>query len=445
MNDGNAPPGLAGTQQAGVAALVRLAASAATVPMPVVRPPAAPLPAAGSEFRACLRCGQDLSALESPGRPRRQRHRRRSRIAAIVIAPVALISAAVLSVLLLSPGLTAPSLAAPAGATAYAWPHRAPVGITLSGLQDYVITPNLVHTMERQIRASRIAWHSNTVRLQILQDRLVGVFGTKHDRYYMYVIRTLADYAIHLGLNVVLNAQTELSVGYNRGERLPTHTTWKFWQYILQAFQDNPHVILDLFNEPRHCTWAQWDTGAVMGGVRYEGMQQLVSQIRATDADNSIWVEGINWATTLEGVPLLRQPSGFPPIVYTIHHPGSTTENAAPANLALWWQSFGYLAARHIPVVDAEFANYIGNYHWKNAAAMIPRYFRYLTAHHVGLMAWSLVPGALNSTDNYTSASDLPQGDGHLVKRFFGLTSRYYSHHGRKRHRKPGVREAGIR
>lgn len=316
-------------------------------------------------------------------------------------------------------------LSVPAGAKPFTWPHNdPPTGIVLSGLQDYIVSPVLVRMMERQIRATRYSWHANSIRLQILQDRLVGQYGRTQNLYYMYVIKTVARYAIHLGLTVVLNAQTEQSVGYGTDEQQPTYATWKFWQLINQTFSSNRHVVYDLFNEPRHCDWAQWLNGTTVDGTHYVGMQWLVTKIRNTDADNTIWVEGRNWDSTLEGVPTLAQPKGFPRIVYTIHHPGSTTERLAPANKELWWQSFGYLAARGIPVVDAEFAGYRGSYHWANPAKMIPEYLAYLTAHHVGLMAWSLVPGALNGGPNYDSVSHEPQGDGKLVRRWFSRVAR---------------------
>lgn len=388
--------GLAELQQPGLAGLVRLAESTAyTAPLPVFVPPGCP---------RCLK--------------RRQRSGR-VRIIAAIIAVISLAAGAVIIHFARPQPL---DLSVPSGSQPYSWPGRAPAGLTLSGLQNYVISPHMIYVMERQVRASRLYWHSNAVRLQIVQDRLVGAHGNGDSKYYMYVIRKLVHYSIHMGLKVVLNAQTEQSVGFSRDEPLPTRATRKFWDLMLHYYQDNPHVIFDLFNEPRHCSWQQW----------YRALQPLVTHIRNTDADNAIWVDGRQWGSTLEGVPLLHEPHGFPPIVYTIHHPGSTTGNLAPVNRELWWQSFGYLAARGVPVVDAEFANYLGSYHWKHMRKTVPRYLKYLTRYHVGMMAWSLVPGALNSGPNYTSCSRPPQGDGCMAREWFGKTSGVHYHKKRK-------------
>src|SRR5690242_18486359 len=104
-----------------------------------------------------------------------------------------------------------PAPAATGAARPYVWPHGAPIGITLSGLQDYIMTPAVIATMERQARAARYFWHANTIRYQILQDRLVGADGTRYSPYYMRDIRAVTNYTLHLGMTVVLNAQTEQS------------------------------------------------------------------------------------------------------------------------------------------------------------------------------------------------------------------------------------------
>lgn len=88
------------------------------------------------------------------------------------------------------------------------------------------------------------------------------------------------------------------------------------------------------------------------------------------------------------------------------------------------------MAQRGLPVVDGEFPNYVGSYDWGpdslrggHAAGLVREYFRYLTAHHIGMLAWSLVPGALNSNSAFTSTSREPQGDGQLVRAWLAATA----------------------
>lgn len=267
------------------------------------------------------------------------------------LAAIAAVTAAVAAMLavylasLRSSGPARPAVTAP-----YTWPHGTPAGITLSELQDYEVTRGLIVMMKKQIRAAADYWHANTVRFQILQDRLVGAEGRWFDRRYMAAIRVVTDYALHLGLTVVLNAQTELTTGYAVDEPLPTHATQVFWQRMMDVWRNNPRIVFDLFNEPRRCTWAQWQSA----------FQHLINYIRGRGAGNQLWVEGRWWGSTFAGVPLLHGTG----IVYSFHHPGSPWPWQRPVDRQTWYRAFGFLAQRGLPVVDGEFPNYVGSYDW---------------------------------------------------------------------------------
>ena len=290
-------------------------------------------------------------------------------------------------------------------------------GITLSGLQDFIVNGSTVGMMERQMHAARNYWKANTIRLQILQDRLRGADGRTLNQHYLYFIKQVVNYGIRIGLTVVLNDQTEVSMGFADNEPAPDHATLEFWSTMMIQWANNPHVIFDLFNEPRQETWSQWKNGAVIAGVHYMGMQPLINWIRGENANNVIWVEGINWASTLAGVPILKGAN----IVYTFHHPGSPHPDASVIpGPKIWWESFGYLAAEGYHVLDGEFANYIGNYYWDvHPGPSVRAYLTYLQDHHIGLLCWSLVAGSLNANGDYESMSQEPQGDGHIIRAFF--------------------------
>ena len=292
-----------------------------------------------------------------------------------------------------------------------------PRGITLDGLQDWLpahaaqdrgvaLGPDRIAEMKQQIYAARYDWNANVVRFQIVQDKLVGANGRAFSPVYMQDIRTVTDYALGLGLQVVLNAQTETTPGFLRNESLPTFATQIFWQHIMTYYKNNPKVIFDLFNEPRNCSWGQWR----------QAMQGLLDSIRSSGASNVVWVEGRWWGSTLAGVPLLHGSR----IVYSFHHPGSPWPGQAPVTRRTWHRAFGYLASRGVPVVDGEFVNYAGGYHWRNPTVTVPRYLRYLSAHHIGMTAWTLgLPGVLNSSTALGSATQEPAGCGQLLKSWF--------------------------
>jgi hypothetical protein len=292
-------------------------------------------------------------------------------------------------------------------------------GITLSGYQDFIVNDSTVAMIERQERAARNHWKANTIRLQLLQDRLVGGRGDSWNKHYFYYIRKGIKYALGLGLKVVINDQTEVSMGFAKNEPAPDHATQVFWEHMMIQYANDPNVIFDLFNEPRNETWDQWLNGGKLEGWdgTYIGEQQLVNYIRGEGANNEIWVEGINWASTLAGVPILKGKD----IVYTFHHPGSPhPDKAVIPGPRIWWDSFAYLAAEGYRVLDGEFANYIGNYYWDNHPGRSVRaYLTYLAAHHIGVLCWSLVAGSLNANGDYRSESAEPQGDGQIIGQFF--------------------------
>jgi hypothetical protein len=292
-----------------------------------------------------------------------------------------------------------------------AYPQPSQVrGLTIATLENWVL---YTRSAEAQIRAAR-AWHVNTVRLQIVQDKMVGAAGKSYSQRYANTVRAIVHYALGHGLFVVLNAQTEISLHWIDNENLPTAVTYAFWRHMTALYGHNPRVIFDLFNEPRYCNWPQWQAA----------FQPLVSHVRAEGSRNQFWVEGINWGSTLDGLPLLHGQG----IVYSFHHPGSPwpcTPHACgapqrlPVSVATWDSAFGDLAAQGVPVVDGEFVNFMGGYYWPRSTQMVTRYFQYLSYHHVGVVAWSLQPGIMTATNQETTAVSEPQGAGRLFWRYF--------------------------
>lgn len=274
-------------------------------------------------------------------------------------------------------------------------------GLTIATLQNWML---YTQSAEAEIRAAS-AWHANLVRLQVVQDKMVGAEGKSFNPGYMNAVRAITRYALQRGLFVVLNAQTELSLGFVHDEAMPTAATYAFWRHMITGYGHNPRVVFDLFNEPRDCGWGLWQAD----------FQPLVNYVRAHGSENQLWVEGIDWGSTLQGVPLLRGQG----IVYSYHHPGSPWPWQTPVTVATWDQAFGDLAARGIPVVDGEFVNFMGGYYWPRSTATVTRYFEYLRYHHIGVVGWSLQPGIMTATNDETTAVSEPQGAGRLFMRYF--------------------------
>lgn len=304
-------------------------------------------------------------------------------------------------------------------------------GLTIAALQNFLLPTKGV---QAQIGATH-SWNVNAIRLQIVQDKLVGADGpgystghgystwngysaghgySEYSLGYMKNIQQIVTFALKNHLNVILNAQTELSLGYSANENLPTAATYAFWRLMTRYYGHNPHVVFDLFNEPRYCNWAMWT----------RSMQSLVDSVRRMGSRNQLWAEGLWWGSTFAGLPHLLSGQG---IVYSFHHPGAPwpwqgwVPGYQPGVMGppLWNAAFGDLAARGVPMVNGEFVNYIGGYYWPHSTQMVSQYMHYLAERHIGMIAWSLQPGIMTSTTKLSSAVSEPQGAGRLVWRYF--------------------------
>jgi len=343
-------------------------------------------------------------------------------VAAAVALPVILAAALGVMDRLDAPSPVAATSVSPAavyrtcpGTSCAAYPVPSQVrGLTIAALQNYLSYGKAVRA---QIRAAR-SWNVNVIRLQIVQDKLVGASGHRYplgyERRYMTTIRQIVTYALDSHLNVILNAQTELNVGYSANENLPTAATYAFWRAMTRFYGDNPHVVFDLFNEPRYCNWAMWT----------RSMQSLVDFVRHIGSRNQLWVEGLWWGSTFAGLPHLLSGQG---IVYSFHHPGAPWPwqgwvpgyKPGVTGPPLWNVAFGDLSARGVPMVNGEFVNYIGGYYWPRSTQMVSQYMRYLAARHIGMVAWTLQPGIMTANSELGSAVSEPQGAGRLIWRYF--------------------------
>lgn len=286
-------------------------------------------------------------------------------------------------------------------------------GITISSLQGYLLFTKAaaaqiaaVHCMPRlHPGCERHHWQGNTVRLQIEQDKLVGENGNKLNAPYAKIIKQVVGRALRYHEYVVLNAQTEQTVGYGLNEPMPTLATFRIWRYFTGLYGTFPHVVFDLFNEPRESSWDEWKAD----------FQSLVNYIRRQGSENQLWVEGRTWGSTLRGVPLLNGRG----LVYSYHHPGCPHQYQCPVTEATWWDAFGNLAYHGVPVVNGEFVNFTGGYVWAYATETVTKYLLDLHKWHIGVIAWSLQPGIMTTGLDLGKPIPEPQGAGMLVWRDF--------------------------
>jgi hypothetical protein len=255
-----------------------------------------------------------------------------------------------------------------------------------------------------QIKASTY-WHANTIRLQIAEEN-VFVDGNAKDGIntpFLDAVCKEVQQVRRQGQEVVISDQTEWP---DWTESNPTERTVNFWRVIDAIYGNKVGISYDLYNEPRlnypkptasyhghlpainlKWVWNIWRNGGKAAGQTFVGMQQLYNDVRAGGINNIIWIEGPFYDDSL------GMASGYlikgKNIVWSIHHPTLT-------NASNWKKFFGYLAATY-PVVDGEFAQYAGTKPECRSTAYktIPVYLKYLLSLHIGVIGWSLQPGAM--------------------------------------------------
>lgn len=272
-----------------------------------------------------------------------------------------------------------------------------PYGMTVFGLalQDWRTQQA---QDDRQIKAAITVWCANYVRLQVAPAGLLS--ATPDDASYLTAVRSEVQLALSYDANVILSAQTEKWPD-GQPSRNPTGQTIRFWRVLAPIYEHNPRVWFDLFNEPRlksaRRLWGLWCSGGTVGGVRYVGMQQLTSAVRAAAGDtNLILAEGPLAAQTLSEVGSHRIAGAN--VAYAVHPYGQRSA-------AAWNRHFGQVAAT-LPVVADEWS--VSPFSRNrpcgvSPARWVPELFAYLRRRQIGLGAWGLVPGVLvTSTSTFT-------------------------------------------
>lgn len=290
-------------------------------------------------------------------------------------------------------------------------------GVELSGLayanwRRRIVTNRLGPA---QIAAARRLWHANTVRVQLAPALLLAGHG--YDHAYMSWVDRVVHWATVDGLYVILTEQTEKTTNVP----MPATDSLAFWHLLATRFAGNPHVMFDLFNEPRlrglppSAMWGLWQHG----GDGYVGMQQLVDEIRRSGARNVVLAEGIYGGESLRGLPghLLTGSN----IVYSVHPYWSRYDTG----LADWRRNFGFLAGR-VPLVVGEWGEYQSSRGecTPSAAAYVPALLRYVAQLRLGLVAWAFLPGVLFRGWDYAAPTALA-GKGYTCTPRFPMSAPY--------------------
>jgi hypothetical protein len=190
---------------------------------------------------------------------------------------------------------------------------------------------------------------------------------------------------------------------------MPTHATVAAWEWLFQFYANNLHVVADLFNEPRYNN-NDW-------GIWHHAFQAIVTHFRKEGITNTMWLEGVDWASTLHCVIPIHDPNGTHGLlVYTLHHPDGPHEYQEVIGPQGWGPAEGDLAAWGYPVADTEFSDYVGGFRWHKESQVV-HYLRYANLHDIAMGFWSISAGELTTVTGQPSR--WPVGIGTLVRSDF--------------------------
>jgi hypothetical protein len=296
-----------------------------------------------------------------------------------------------------------------------------PYGISLVGGPETTYWAQSERAAAAQIVASQRYWHANTVRIQVSEAQLLDkpTPGHAYNVPFAASVNRLVCLVLRQGQIPVIN-DTTLFTAKSRG---PTDRSVKFWKFMSKRYGNRFPVIFDLFDEPRlgrnprtnhffsHArVWKLWDHGGAIAGKRYLGLQQLVNTVRISErVDNVLWVEE-PWFLEPDKLLTGQLPQHLlhgRDIVYAFHK--ATLSPTAPSFRAL-----EAVARKGIPLVDSEWSQFAATGRpWEcqdNAYKGVPRFLALLHQSSIGLMAWSLQPGALvkapRGVDNVHDGND---------------------------------------
>ena len=281
-----------------------------------------------------------------------------------------------------------------------------PYGVSVVGGPQTINWQSTERAAKAQIIASHRYWHANAVRLQVSESLLLDqpTPGHSYDVVFAKAVDRLVCRILRQGQIPVINDTTI----FTTLERGPTRRTIRFWGWMSKRYGNTLPVIFDLFNEPKLTmhpssgafltqahAWRLWRSGGSVSGVHYVGMQDLVDEIRLHQrVSNVIWAEEPYYVEADQArlglLPRYRLRGAD--IVYGFHKPRMDRNSRS-------FRDVRAVAAKGLPLVNSEWGQFAAiDRPWmcqSDSYVTAPRYLRYLRRAGIGMLAWSLQPGAL--------------------------------------------------
>jgi len=159
-------------------------------------------------------------------------------------------------------------------------------------------------------------WKINVVRIPLNEDCWLGINGVPAQyggTTYQNTVKTFVDAFIKENIYVILDLHWTNS-GSNKAtgqQPMPDRDhAPDFWTSVANFFKSNPAVLFDIFNEPypngntwdSDAAWNCWKNGgSSCSGLNFQaaGMQELVTAVRNTGANNIVLLGGLAYSNSL--------------------------------------------------------------------------------------------------------------------------------------------------
>ena len=259
------------------------------------------------------------------------------------------------------------------------------------------------------------SWNANVVRIALNQAFWLAA-SPVYDPGYAPRVDSAVAWAEAAGLDVILDLHWSDAgvLGSCRAscqQKMPDANSLTFWSDVATRYQNDGHILFELYNEPHNVSWSVWQSGGDTGdGWQAVGMQQLYDTVRATGAQNLVVIGGLDWAYDLSGVPAHRIAGTN--IVYATH---AYTGGASEMLARFWDVYWGFLTATD-PVLVTEFGDRTPACSTTYGADVIA----YADQHAAGWTAWAWYPNGCTFPSLIEDWAGTPSSLGAVVKAALG-------------------------
>ncbi len=264
--------------------------------------------------------------------------------------------------------------------------------------------------------AAIASWGTNIVRIPLSGAMWLPGCPTQYNPVYPVQVDQIVKWVTSLGMVALLDLHYAPVVRCGPQSFAPMaakNPALDFWAQVAARYKTNPLVAFDLYNEPHDIPSAVWRDGGQVryGAISYTaaGMQEMYDTVRATGAQNLVFVSGDRWGADpspiLDGHALTGSNIVYATHAYTCPRPDAACESD-PSNLDFAFSTGWSTVQAAYPVALTEFG-------WPNSAD--PRYdansIAYAESHGWGWIAFQWNPGGYWSlTQDSTSWAPTPAG-----------------------------------